>query len=136
MELEAKISDNSIKDCYPYKLEGEDTIVLNPEKIIRGIIEDIKNGETASIISAKFHNSIARSSIDICIRLRDRFNINETVLSGGVFQNAYLLQNMIEGLEAKGFTVYTHSLVPSNDGGASLGQLIAANEIIKASTSK
>jgi hydrogenase maturation protein HypF len=48
------------------------------------------------------------------------------VLTGGVFQNAYLLSAMAGRLSAMDFKVYTHSLVPANDGGISLGQAVCA----------
>jgi hydrogenase maturation protein HypF len=47
-------------------------------------------------------------------------------LSGGVFQNVFLLENARRLLEAKGFEVFTHSRVPTNDGGISLGQAMVA----------
>lgn len=131
MELEALISENVSKDLYPYEIELSDTIILNPKKIIQGILKDMDNGVSSSLISLRFHNSIVSAVVEICVRIRDEFNINSAALSGGVFQNAYLLQNTIHELEAEGFTVYSHSLIPSNDGGVSLGQLIAANEMLK-----
>jgi hydrogenase maturation protein HypF len=48
------------------------------------------------------------------------------VLSGGVFQNLLLLSRTVALLEATGFRVLTHRLVPPNDGGLSLGQAVAA----------
>ena len=57
--------------------------------------------------------------------------INEVNLSGGIFQNAYLLEGIYNKLTSLGYKVYTHSQVPPNDGGISLGQLVIANEILK-----
>ena len=48
------------------------------------------------------------------------------VLSGGVFQNMYLLPRILDALAAQGFEVYHHSRVSTNDEGIALGQLIAA----------
>jgi hydrogenase maturation protein HypF len=48
------------------------------------------------------------------------------VLSGGVFQNSLLLTGLIKALEEKNFQVFTHSKVPANDGGISLGQAMVA----------
>jgi hydrogenase maturation protein HypF len=52
-------------------------------------------------------------------------------LSGGVFQNIFLLVNLQKALLASGFEVYTHSTVPPNDGGIALGQVVVANAILK-----
>jgi hydrogenase maturation protein HypF len=48
------------------------------------------------------------------------------VLSGGVFQNAFLVDGAVAALTAHGHTVHTHRRVPANDGGLSLGQLVLA----------
>ena len=52
--------------------------------------------------------------------------MNIAALSGGVFQNMLLLDKAVRGLEDKGFKVITHSKVPANDGGISLGQAVIA----------
>ncbi len=63
---------------------------------------------------------------DTCRQLREAHGLNEVVLSGGVWQNVTLLQRTLALLEADGFTVYTHRLVPANDGGLALGQAAVA----------
>ena len=60
------------------------------------------------------------------LRLRAATGLNRTVLSGGCFQNRLLLEGCIAGLEKAGFDVYSHHLVPTGDGGISLGQAIVA----------
>ena len=47
-------------------------------------------------------------------------------LSGGVFQNLIVAHRAAARLEARGFRVLTHSRVPCNDGGISLGQAVVA----------
>ena len=60
--------------------------------------------------------------VSVCEGEREKTVINDVVLSGGVFQNALLLENVILALEKKGFRVFINSKVPPNDGGISLGQ--------------
>jgi len=48
------------------------------------------------------------------------------VLSGGSFQNRYLLEGALKNLDAKGFRVLANSRIPANDGGIALGQLVIA----------
>ena len=50
-------------------------------------------------------------------------------LSGGVFQNVLLTERLCSGLRAGGFRVLTHSRVPTNDGGISLGQAVVAGAL-------
>jgi hydrogenase maturation protein HypF len=52
-------------------------------------------------------------------------------LSGGSFQNLYLLGRTVVELRRRGFTVFLHSLVPANDGGLSLGQAMIANQRLR-----
>jgi hydrogenase maturation protein HypF len=60
--------------------------------------------------------------LEICLRLRKQYGIEEVALSGGVFFNRLLLEETIPLLEQDGFTVYTNHCVPAGDGGLSLGQ--------------
>jgi hydrogenase maturation protein HypF len=64
--------------------------------------------------------------LDGCVLLRERHGLSTVALSGGVFQNLLLLSSTVTRLEAHGFTVLTHSRVPCNDGGISLGQAVVA----------
>ena len=58
--------------------------------------------------------------------IRMNEGIDKVVLSGGVFQNKYLLEGAIQLLKKNNFTVYSHATVPCNDGGIALGQLAVA----------
>jgi len=94
--------------------------------VIRDVVADVKAGVPAETIAAKLHNGIARMICDTCLRLRASDGLDEVALSGGVFQNVTLLERVLPMLRDAGFTVYTHRLVPPNDGGLSLGQAVVA----------
>jgi hydrogenase maturation protein HypF len=100
-------------------------------EVLQGIINDLKKGIGKDIISAKFHNTVVQFSLDIAKKLRKIYSVNRVVLSGGVFQNRYLLNLMIKRLEDNGFEVYTHHKLPTNDGCISYGQVIYGNIISK-----
>jgi hydrogenase maturation protein HypF len=131
MELESLIigyDDTS----YNYKIHYEENeLIIDTIPIVNSIVNDMKNGVSKNIISQRFHNTVIHFSVDICKRLRELYNINDVALSGGVFQNAYILSGLIKGLENDGFNVYTHSKIPTNDGGIAIGQIVIANEIVK-----
>jgi len=93
-------------------------------------VADARAGVPAGVISARFHNGLALAIGDVCQRLREETGLAEVVLSGGVFQNVTLLGEVMPLLEGAGFTVYTHHLVPPNDGGISLGQAMVANAVV------
>jgi hydrogenase maturation protein HypF len=84
-------------------------------------------GLPASRISARFHHGVANMVLQVCTLVRDKYGSTEVALSGGVWQNVLLLSNTARLLKEAGFTVYTHHLVPPNDGGLALGQAILAS---------
>ena len=112
---------------YPWRIEkGEDLRRLLTDDLIRGIVEDLAHGTSKGVVSARFHNTIMRMLQEMCRLLREETGIEEVAMSGGSFQNATLLTGLARMLEQDGFQVYTHRLVPSNDGGLALGQAICA----------
>lgn len=127
IELEAKIK-KGITDLYSFQIEDD---VIKTADIIKGILKDREDRLDTGIISAKFHNTIADIILKVSCILRRKYGINKAALSGGVFQNAYLLSNSIDKLEEAGFQVFTQSLFPSNDGGIALGQIVAASLQLK-----
>ncbi|MGH9898318.1 MAG: carbamoyltransferase HypF, partial [Pyrinomonadaceae bacterium] len=111
-----------------YKFEiDEERNIIKVDSVIRQVVEDILDGRSLAEISAKFHFSVARLIESIAHRIRDTRRLNRVVLSGGVFQNMLLLSSTIRLLRLRGFEVFTHSRVPANDGGISLGQAVVAN---------
>jgi len=62
----------------------------------------------------------------LCAALRLETGLGRVALSGGVFQNLLLFTGLKESLEKQGFTVISHTLVPTNDGGIALGQAVVA----------
>jgi hydrogenase maturation protein HypF len=78
-------------------------------------------------IAAAFHNTVAAIVVELCRRMRDAERMDRVCLSGGTFQNLYLLQRAVAGLRSSGFQVFLHAKVPPNDGGISLGQAVIAN---------
>lgn len=129
IELEALIEETS-QDCYAYTIEEHsEGYIIDTSNIIGDIILDLLSKVSKKIISVKFHNTIIGFSKDMCIILRKKYSINSICLSGGVFQNSYLLNNLYHSLVQEGFKVYTHSNIPTNDGGISYGQLMIAHSI-------
>jgi hydrogenase maturation protein HypF len=118
--------DKSENGVYTYAFENG---VINTRFIIKEIVEDWRRKENKGIISAKFHNTVARICLDASLDIRKNNGVATVALSGGVWQNITLLQKTKPLLEENGFTVLIHNQVPSNDGGISLGQLMVASTI-------
>ena len=126
MEMES-ICASEIEEGYGfniYKENGE--FIIDPNKIFKDIINDLKKGIKKEIIAAKFHNTIADFTVNLCSKIRKNTGINKIALSGGVFQNCYLVEKVIYLLEENNFQVYIQRKVPPNDGGISLGQAVVA----------
>jgi hydrogenase maturation protein HypF len=75
-----------------------------------------------AVISAKFHNALVEGMVSVAQRIGQE----RVVLSGGCFQNRYLTERAVHQLREAGFRPYWHQRVPPNDGGISLGQIVAA----------
>ncbi len=127
IELEMAASDNMPgTESYPFSITGKQVKIIKLAKLIKAIIADIRDGIPVPIISYKFHKTMAGIILRMCLILRKETGINQVALSGGVFQNR-LLQNLtLEALSQAGFEVFTHHIVPCNDGGISLGQAVIA----------
>lgn len=123
IELE-NIIDKSVDKHYDFNINKEDDMFqIEYRSIIFGILEDIDMGIASSIISTKFHNTIVKVTVDLTHRISEIYGIRKVVLSGGVFQNNYLLLNLLEKLKERKLEVYYNQQIPTNDNGISVGQL-------------
>ena len=123
IELEA-LADPEIIDNYELTIDNSQFI--NPAPMLGQIITDMRANTPVSIMSARFHNSIAHLVLDTCLAMRKEFDVNTVVLSGGVWQNITLLSKSLTLLNKAGFEVFVHEKLPTNDGGISLGQAMIA----------
>ncbi|MFT5874364.1 MAG: hydrogenase maturation protein HypF [Clostridium sp.] len=130
IELEA-ISEMYIKGSYTYSVVKQNMYIIEPYEIILQALNDKIKGLSAKIIASKFQNTIVNLTVYTCVRIREDSGINEVTLSGGVFQNSFLLEKICCSLKKNKFEVYTHKELPSNDGGIAIGQIIIANALIE-----
>ena len=130
IELEF-LANKNIRTKYDFEIiEEKGILTIHPQKIIMGVVRDLIAKEKKSTISAKFHNTIAQIVSRICLKLRSKYKLNSVCLSGGVFQNVFLLDRTYSLLDKNKFDIFTHHKVPANDGGISLGQAVIANNRI------
>ena len=95
---------------------------------IRSIIADRLRSVAPGVIATRFHNTVASVIRNTVLDLKARYGIGNVCLSGGTFQNLYLLNRVVAMLSAEGINVYTNHKVPCNDGGISLGQAYLIRE--------
>lgn len=122
MLLETAIGGSASGE-YPFVFDGAE-VDLRPA--IREIAREAATGRAAGAISDDFHSTLAVAIERACLDLREHYGIDRVCLSGGTFQNSTLLGRATARLERAGFQVYSHSRVPTNDGGIALGQAFVA----------
>ncbi len=106
-------------------------IVVDFSQTIIGIIQDLISGVDRPVISARFHNTVSDAILNAVKRIAAYSGLNDVVLSGGTFQNIYLLQRIVQMLSAQGMNVFINRKVPCNDAGISLGQAYLIRERLR-----
>jgi hydrogenase maturation protein HypF len=124
------VADEGEAGSYDFLVEerGEEHIIgFRP--LFAELLRDLRRGESKAAIAARFHNTLVDIGVDVCRKIRRGGGPGKVALSGGVFQNRFLLERMKTALEKSGFAVLIHRRVPCNDGGLSLGQAVIAHFI-------
>jgi hydrogenase maturation protein HypF len=121
MRLEDVASDH-ITASYPYIMSE----VIDFSEMFYNIIQDLAQKTDPGVISARFHNTLTEIIVSGAERISRSTGIRKVVLSGGTFQNRYLLTRTENLLASRGLEVFCNCSVPCNDGGISLGQLAVA----------
>jgi hydrogenase maturation protein HypF len=130
IELEAVAEGTAPSRRYPYALalaEGAHTLDFRP--MIEAILADLAEDAPKELMARGFHETLAWAAADVCARIREESGVDRVVLSGGVFQNKLLTEGLHALLTARRFRVFTHRLVPPNDGGLALGQAAVAGHL-------
>ena len=138
MALEAAVDQNELAnnaDCANYICDighsnkGTGFVEIDTSSLWQALLHDLSQGVAIGTIAARFHQGLAQSIVAMVVLLADKTDNswqNKVVLSGGVFQNAILSEQLTTRLRAQGFKVYNHQQIPCNDGGLALGQAVIA----------
>ncbi|MGI9027157.1 MAG: carbamoyltransferase HypF [Burkholderiaceae bacterium] len=148
IEFEALVDPRTLEGeneslAYPFaisQLQGSGMPYVEPLAMWQALLDDLMLGTALPVIAARFHKGLAI----VIARMAERLSrhqsdeeIKTVALSGGVFPNRVLFEQVVARLEARGFRVITHRQVPANDGGLSLGQaVVSAARTIARSISK
>lgn len=145
MELEFSLGETETDEAYPLSIcgpllagagtssspcdqpavIGDETsppLVLDWAPLLDALLADLKLGAPTALMSARFHNAL----VEIILTIAAKTGQTRVVLSGGCFQNRYLVERAVRRLHDSGLRPYWHQRVPPNDGGICLGQVIAA----------
>ena len=128
--LEAAATDDD--GLYPIAWEEENGLLrFDWRESIRAVRSDLDRGTDRGVIAARFMNALVDMGVRQCVRAREQSGLERVVLSGGSFQNMYMMHRLPEALRRAGFTVYHHRRVSTNDEGISLGQLLVARAVLE-----
>jgi hydrogenase maturation protein HypF len=121
MELEFA-RQPGVPEAYSFWLQDASPMIIDWEPTIRELLSDLTLNEERGVIAAKFHNAL----VEMIVAVARRVGHEKVVLSGGCFQNRYLTERAVARLREENFRPYWHQRIPPNDGGISLGQVVAA----------
>jgi len=124
MALEHLLGDDAPEAGeYPIELvNSDDGFIADWEPLVVALLADRTAGVAPPEMAARFHNAL----VELALAAAERAGCEQVVLSGGSFQNFYLVERITARLTAAGFRVFMHQRVPPNDGGIALGQAVLA----------
>ncbi len=129
------LAAEDVDEEYPFEIvrstgEKSGMTVDFSHTIIR-MMEDLFRGVDRRIISARFHNTVSGVIVRMATALSETYGLESVALSGGTFQNLYLLERTVKSLVMEGMKVFINEKVPCNDAGISLGQAYLCREMLK-----
>ena len=130
MALES-LAAEGIDGEYSVDVRGDTIITVDFSQTMLGITNDMLNGEKKEVISTKFHNTLSSVILRVTERISETFGLRDVALSGGTFQNLYLLKKTTGLLNSRGWNVFLNEAVPCNDACISLGQAYLVRERLK-----
>jgi len=124
--LEQLARTSSPVEPYPFPVAAGE---FDFRPLLRAMIEDRRSGRDVCEIARAFQLGIAVGLFHCVCALSEELRIDTIVCSGGVFQNELLPGDLKQLLEATPLRLLTNHVVPTNDGGISLGQAALAAHV-------
>jgi hydrogenase maturation protein HypF len=110
-------------EAYPFLFNGTE---LDFRPLLRCVMNDRLRGRDLGETARAFHRGVAAGLRDCAREICHTHGLDTMVLSGGVFQNELLLEDIASMIDSDMVSVWTNHAVPPNDGGISLGQAALA----------
>jgi hydrogenase maturation protein HypF len=121
MALEACAMNSKVGSVYPTQFIEAECLILDWQPLLTGVLADL-NRVSHEQIAANIHHSLANWVFAVA----EKTNATRLVLSGGCFQNAYLVEAIVNAEQARQYELFRHATIPPNDGGLALGQIYAS----------
>lgn len=128
IKMENLASKINTKESYEFIIcKKQSPIIIDWKALIVSVLSDLDKSFNIPLLAAKFHNALVNMLVEIAKLAGEK----QVVLSGGCFQNRYLLEKSVLALQQAGFSAYWQQKLPSNDGSIAIGQIIAASRVKK-----
>jgi hydrogenase maturation protein HypF len=124
MWLEQMARNAPSGDAYPFPFENDQ---LDFRPLLANLANDRSGGRDANECARAFQKGVALGVRGAATALCARHDSDTIVLSGGVFQNELLLEDLKSMSASMPLQIWTNHAVPPNDGGISLGQAALAS---------
>ena len=121
--LEQLACGASQTEPYPFPFTGGE---LDFRPLLQAVVQDRLRGLDIKKVARSFQLGIAQGLRSALNAICSSHGLDTVVLSGGVFQNELLLEDLKSMLAEGSLQVWTNHAVPPNDGGISLGQAALA----------
>ena len=124
-------ADDDERGVYPIVVrDGSDPWEIDPRPMVKAAVIDLLDGVLPSIVSARFHNTLAEVTIEVARAAAASIGDAPIALGGGCFQNARLTESIIRALGATNRVFVNHE-IPPGDGGIALGQAVIADALAR-----
>ncbi|MFY9222065.1 MAG: carbamoyltransferase HypF [Blastocatellia bacterium] len=128
IKMENLASKADTKESYEFIIcKKQSPIIIDWKELIASILSDLDKSIDITLLAGKFHNAL----VNMLVEMAKLAGEKQVVLSGGCFQNRYLLEKSVLALQQAGFSAYWQQKFPSNDGSIAIGQIVAANRVKK-----
>jgi hydrogenase maturation protein HypF len=131
MELEALAGQHHAEPLpFPASAVDNSRHVMDPIPLLVALGEQRAAGADVAELAARFHESVARTTVDLVDTVREATGIRDVALGGGVFQNVRLLSSVVAQLGDRGFRALIPRKLSPNDGAISYGQAAVAASLL------
>ena len=110
--------------------DGTGILRFDWRPMIRALVREGSERVPIPELAARFMNTIIRMAVREVEEAKKRTGLHRVILSGGSFQNQYVMQRLPAELKKLGFEVYSHRRVSCSDEGLSLGQLLVGSRVV------
>ena len=127
-----KMTKTGIEKSYEFEILKENgSCIIDTKPVFLGMARDLKRKINKAIIATKFHNTMTNLIVETAKKISKKTGIRKIALSGGVFQNRFLRENVIKKLRFLKFNVFINENTPVNDLNISLGQYYVSGSTSK-----